>query len=113
MITRQQVLDAAQKALAAWGYRTPQLMHDVYSAPLLPGAAYSSHWYFQFRVRNGTNAGSPAVYVRLIVWEVAGRLVGRDHEESNTPFTVPLFRPAASVTPHEGLAHATLNPLLI
>jgi hypothetical protein len=59
---RQDVLDVAQASLAAWGYRHPQLLYDLYSA-------------------------------RLIVWETAGRLVGRDHEESNTPFAGPLFTP--------------------
>jgi hypothetical protein len=43
MIIRQDVLDAAGAALAAWGYHHPQLVHDVYSARLLPGAADSSH----------------------------------------------------------------------
>lgn len=91
MIIRQDVLDAARASLAAWGYRNPQLLHDQYSARLLPGAAYSSHWYLQFRVRKGLDAPSPPVYVRMIVREASGRLFGRDHEESSTPFVGPLF----------------------
>jgi hypothetical protein len=91
MIIRQDVLDAARASLATWGYRNPQLVHDLYSARLLPGAAYSSHWYLQFRVGKGLGVSFQPVYVRMIVWEVAGRLVGRDHEESNAPFAGPLF----------------------
>jgi hypothetical protein len=93
MIIRQDVLDAAQASLTAWGYHHPQLVHDLYSARLLPGAAYSSHWYLQFRVKKGLDALSPPVFVRLIVREVSGRLFSRDHEESNTPFTGPLLTP--------------------
>jgi hypothetical protein len=91
MIIRQDVLDAAQTSLAAWGYRNPQLVPDLYSARLLPGAAYSSHWYLQFRVRKNLGALSPLVYVRMIVREISGRPLGQDHEESNTPFIGPLF----------------------
>ena len=93
MIIRQDVLDAARALLAALGYRNPQLVHDLYSARLLPGAAYSSHWYLQFRVRKGLDTHSPSVYVRLVVREVAGRLLGREYEESATPFAGPLFKP--------------------
>ena len=108
MVTRQQVLDAAQDALTAWGYYDPQLVHDLYSARLLPGAAYSTHWYLQFQVRKGLDASSSLVYVRLIVQEVSGRLVSRDHEESDTPFPVSLFRPTTRVTTRAGAAHAAL-----
>jgi hypothetical protein len=93
MIIRQDVLDAAQASLVAWGYHHPQLVHDLYSARLLPGAAYTSHWYLQFRVRKSQDAPTPPVYVRMIVHEVSGRLLGRDHEESNMPFVGPLFTP--------------------
>lgn len=93
MIIRQDVLDAAHASLAAWGYHHPQLVYDMYSARLLPGAAYSSHWYLQFRVQKGLDRPSPPVYVRMIVREVSGRLFGRDHEESNTRFAGPLFTP--------------------
>ncbi len=91
MVTRQDVLAAARVSLTAWGYQTPRLVHDLYSARLLPGAAYSTHWYLQFRVRKGADTHSLPVYVRMTVQEVSGRLVGRDHEESNTPFAGPLF----------------------
>jgi hypothetical protein len=90
---RQDVLNTALASLAAWGYRNPQLVHDLYSARLLPGAAYSTHWYLQFRVRKSLDVSSRPVFVRMIVWEVSGRLFGRDHEESNAPFAGPLFTP--------------------
>lgn len=93
MIIRQDILDAAQASLAAWGYQNPQLVPDLYSARLLPGAAYSSHWYLQFHVRKGLDASSPLVYVRMIVREVSGSLLGQDHEESDTRFAGPLFTP--------------------
>jgi hypothetical protein len=109
MIIRQDVIDAAQAALAAWGYHDPQLVHDLYSAQLLPGAAYSSHWYLQFRVRKGLDAPSPPVYVRLIVQEVSGRLVGRDHEEARIPFTMPVFRPATRMRTRDGSARKPLT----
>ena len=92
-ITRQQVLTAAQEALAAWGYHAPELVGEMSSAHLLPGEAYSSHWSVQFQVRKGTDPQAPPVYVRLIVQESLGRLFGRDHEESNTRFVGPLFTP--------------------
>lgn len=109
MVTRQQVLDAARAALAAWGYHHPQLVDDLYSARLLPGEAYSSHWYVQFRVRKGLDATSIQVYVRLIVQEVSGRLVGRDYEESSIPFTVPVFRSATRMRPREGSARKPIT----
>lgn len=93
MIIRQDVLDAAEASLAGWGYRNPRLVHDLYSARLLPGAAYSSHWYLQFRVRKDLDVLSTPVYVRMIVREASGRLFGQDHEESATPFAGPLFTP--------------------
>ena len=91
MVTRQRVLEAAQTALATWGYQDPQLVDDLYSARLLPGAAYSSHWYLQFRVsKPGEALGLPG-YVRMIVQEHSGSLLGGDHVESSTPFTTPVF----------------------
>ena len=107
MVTRQHVLDAAHTALATWGYHDPQLVHDVYSARLLPGAAYSTHWFVQFCGRRGTDTPSPSVYVRLIVQEEAGRLMSRDYEESSTPFPVPWFRTSKRVRPREGSPPAT------
>ncbi len=91
MITRQHVLTAAQAALAAWEHQAPRLVDDLYSARLLPGEAYSSHWSLQFQVRKGTDTHAPPVYVRLIVQESLGRLFGRNHEESDTRFAGPLF----------------------
>jgi hypothetical protein len=107
MFTRQDVLDAAYASLAAWGYHDPQVVQDVSSARLQPGAAYSTHWFVQVRVRKGTDTHSPSVSVRLIVQEASGRLMGRDFEESNTPFPVPWFRPAKSVRLREGSPRAT------
>ena len=93
LMTRQHILIAAQEALAAWGYRVPELVGDVSSTRLLPGEAYRSHWSVQFQVRKGTDAHAPPVYVRLIVQESLGRLFGRDHEESDTRLAGPLFTP--------------------
>ena len=107
MFTRQNVLDAAYTSLATWGYHDPQLVHDVASSRLLPGAAYSTHWYVQFCVHTGRETHSPSVYVRLIVQEGAGRLACWDYEESSSPFPVPWFRPATPVTSREGPARAT------
>jgi hypothetical protein len=91
LITRQHILTAAQEALAAWGYQALHLVGEVSSARLLPGEAYSSHWLVQFQAHKGTDTHTPPVYVRLIVQESLGRLFGRDHEESNTPFAGPLL----------------------
>jgi hypothetical protein len=93
LITRQHVLTAAQEALAASGYQAPELVGDLYEANLFPGEAYSSHWSLQFRVRKGTDAHAPPVYVRLIIRERFGWLFCRDHEESDTPFAGPLLTP--------------------
>jgi hypothetical protein len=91
MVTRQHVLDAAQTALATWGYQDPQLVHDLYSGRLAPGAAYSSHWYLQFRVSKRREAQVPPAYIRLIVQEHSGGFLVRDHEESSAPFATPVF----------------------
>jgi hypothetical protein len=91
MVTRQQVLEAAQTALATWGYQDPQLVRDLSSGRLAPGAAYSSHWYLQFRVRKSREALVAPVYIRMIVQEHPGGFLVRYHEESSAPFTTPVF----------------------
>jgi hypothetical protein len=59
MIIRQDILDVARASLATWGYHHAQLVYDRYSARLLPGAAYSTHWSLQFRVRKGPDGSLP------------------------------------------------------
>jgi hypothetical protein len=82
MVTRQHVLEAAHTALAIWGYQDPQLVHDLSSGRLAPGAIHSSHWYLQFRARKRRETLAPT-YICLIVQEYSGGFLVRDHEESS------------------------------
>ena len=91
MVTPQHVLEAAQTALAIWGYQNPQLVHDLSAACLAPGAAYSSHWYLQFCVSKSREALAAPTFIRLMVQEYPGGFLVRDHEESNAPFVTPAF----------------------
>ncbi|HEY7127178.1 MAG TPA: hypothetical protein VH540_24815 [Ktedonobacterales bacterium] len=91
METPQHVLEAAHTALAIWGYQDPQLVHDLSAALLVPGAAYSSHWYLQFCVSKSREALAAPTSIRLIVEEYAGGFLVRVHEESSAPFATPEF----------------------
>jgi hypothetical protein len=91
MVIPQHVLEAAQTALAIWGYQDPQLVHNLSTARLAPGAAYSSHWYLQFCVSKSREALDAPTYIRLIVQEYSGGFLIRDHEESSAPFATPVF----------------------
>ncbi len=91
MVIPQHVLEAAHTALAIWGYQDPQLVHNLSTARLAPGAASSSHWYLEYRVSKSREALVTPTSLRLIVQEYSGGFLVRDHEESSAPFATPVF----------------------